>query len=72
MRRRRLFALAVSLLAAVVTTTVAMTSASAGASGAGNVGSFKHVFVIMMENTGSDSLLGNPNAPWINQVAQSE
>jgi phospholipase C len=31
---------------------------------------FQHVFVIMMENTGFDSLIGNPNAPWINQAAQ--
>src|SRR5246127_360997 len=31
---------------------------------------FQHVFVIMMENTGFASLIGNPNAPWINQAAQ--
>jgi phosphatidylinositol-3-phosphatase len=30
---------------------------------------FQHVFVIMMENTGYDALIGNPNAPWINQAA---
>ncbi len=30
---------------------------------------FQHVFVIMMENTGYDSLIGNPNAPWINAAA---
>jgi hypothetical protein len=29
----------------------------------------QHVFVIMMENTGYGSLIGNPNAPWINQAA---
>ena len=28
-----------------------------------------HAFVIMMENTGYDSLIGNSNAPWINQAA---
>jgi hypothetical protein len=71
MRRRRLLALAVSILAAVGTIAIAVTSSSAGASGAGNVGSFNHVFVIMMENTGSDSLLGNPNAPWINEAVQT-
>jgi hypothetical protein len=27
---------------------------------------FDHVFVIMMENTGYDSLIGNANAPFIN------
>jgi len=26
---------------------------------------FQHVFIIMMENTGFDSLIGNPNAPFI-------
>jgi phospholipase C len=30
---------------------------------------FDHVFIIMMENTGYDSLVGNPNAPFINFVA---
>jgi len=26
---------------------------------------FDHVFIIMMENTGYDTLIGNPNAPFI-------
>ncbi len=30
---------------------------------------FRHVFVIMMENTGFTSLIGNPNAPFINFLA---
>jgi phosphatidylinositol-3-phosphatase len=30
---------------------------------------FQHVFIIMMENTGFKSLIGNPNAPFINSVA---
>jgi len=30
---------------------------------------FQHVFIIMMENTGFDSLIGNPNAPFINAAA---
>ena len=30
---------------------------------------FQHVFVIMMENTGYSNLIGNPNAPWINDAA---
>ena len=30
---------------------------------------FQHVFVIMMENTGFNSLIGNSNAPWINAAA---
>jgi phospholipase C len=30
---------------------------------------FQHVFIIMMENTGFDTLTGNPNAPFINAAA---
>jgi len=30
---------------------------------------YQHVFVIMMENTGYNLLIGNPNAPWINSAA---
>src|SRR6202521_2046213 len=30
---------------------------------------FQHVFIIMMENTGFDSLIGNPNAPFTNAAA---
>src|SRR5260370_13060136 len=46
-------------------------SAQAG-SGDGNrsdLKNFQHVFIIMMENTGYKSLIGNPNAPWINSAA---
>ena len=32
---------------------------------------FDHVYVIMMENTGFDSLIGNSNAPFINFAAQT-
>lgn len=32
---------------------------------------FDHVFVIMMENTGIEALLNNPNAPWINQAVKT-
>jgi phospholipase C len=42
-------------------------SAHANDGGAG-IPNFQHVFVIMMENTGFDSLIGNPNAPFINSV----
>lgn len=31
---------------------------------------FTHVFYIMMENHGTSDLLGNPNAPFINQLVQ--
>ena len=30
---------------------------------------FQHVFIIMMENTGFDALMGNPNAPFTNVAA---
>jgi hypothetical protein len=30
---------------------------------------FNHVFVIMRENTGYNTLIGNPNAPFINFAA---
>jgi phospholipase C len=32
---------------------------------------FQHVFFIIMENTGYDHLIGNANAPWINEAAQT-
>ncbi len=32
---------------------------------------FQHVFVIMMENTSYTSLIGNPNAPFINSTAKN-
>jgi phosphatidylinositol-3-phosphatase len=32
---------------------------------------FQHVFVIMMENTGFDTLIGNSNAPFINTAASN-
>jgi phospholipase C len=69
--RKRLLALAALVLTAGLTIAVAGTSSSAGAPANGNVKNLKHVFVIMMENTGFDTLLGNPNAPWINQALQT-
>src|SRR5450759_2132381 len=37
----------------------------------GKLKNFQHVFIIMMENTSYTSLIGNPNAPWINMAAQT-
>src|SRR4249920_621494 len=38
----------------------------------GKLKNFQHVFVIMMENTGYDALIGNLNdAPWINFAAKT-
>lgn len=43
-------------------------SASVSASSQNGTRQFNHVFTIMMENTGIEALLSNPNAPWINQA----
>jgi phospholipase C len=37
----------------------------------GKLKNFQHVFIIMMENTGFTSLIGNPNAPFINSAAKT-
>jgi phospholipase C len=65
----------VAVQAAVVLALVALVAPrtiSAHANSAGSRSSLKnyqHVFIIMMENTGYKSLIGNPNAPWINSAA---
>jgi phospholipase C len=62
---------AIGGLAAVVGLAVLVSPAGpARANSRQDLKNFQHVFVIMMENTGFDSLIGNPNAPWINQTAQ--
>ena len=70
MTKRRWTLLGGSLIAAVVL--LAGTAAAPAASQhPSNVHHLNHVFVIMMENTGIEALLGNPNAPWINQAVQT-
>ncbi len=56
---------------AVILALMALMAPSAGASSAdrSSLKNFQHVFIIMMENTGYDSLIGNANAPWINNAA---
>ncbi|HEX3453128.1 MAG TPA: alkaline phosphatase family protein, partial [Gaiellaceae bacterium] len=66
--RRRLLLLAVLVFTAALT--VSLTGATTSSAG-GHVKNFKHIFVIMMENTGIEALQGNPNAPWINQAMQT-
>ncbi len=66
--KRRMLALAALLLTVGLTVAVA---SSSSASTAKSVKNFKHVFIIMMENTGIEALQGNPNAPWINQAIQT-
>jgi hypothetical protein len=50
---------------------VAHGTPAAAKSGHDETKQFKHVFTIMMENTGIEALLSNPNAPWINQAILS-
>jgi phosphatidylinositol-3-phosphatase len=56
---------------AVILALMALLAPFAAASSAdrSSLKNFQHVFIIMMENTGYDSLIGNPNAPWINNAA---
>lgn len=62
----------VALAALMVAAVAAPSGAVRAAPGSGNrsqIKNFQHVFIIMMENTSYSSLIGNPNAPWINQAA---
>jgi phospholipase C len=70
MTKRRWSLLGGSLLAVLVLSVGTAAAPAASPNGA-SVPNFRHVFVIMMENTGIESLLGNPNAPWINQAIQT-
>jgi phospholipase C len=46
-------------------------SADSGGGNRSSLKNFQHVFIIMMENTGFTSLIGNPNAPFINSAAST-
>ena len=61
-KRAVIAALAVGLLASQAINVSAANSRA-------TLKNFQHVFVIMMENTGYDTLIGNPLAPWINGAA---
>ncbi|MFI5272239.1 MAG: alkaline phosphatase family protein [Ktedonobacterales bacterium] len=64
--------LGVSLVMLLVAAIGAQPAAARASQNDGNrsqIKNFQHVFIIMMENTGFDSLIGNPNAPWINAAA---
>jgi phospholipase C len=58
-------------LAVLVAPRASSARADSGQGNRKDLKNFQHVFVIMMENTGFDSLIGNPNAPWINMAAQT-
>ena len=49
--------------------TLTLLAAPLWAQGGDDGRGFDHVFIIMMENTGYDTLIGNPNAPFINFAA---
>lgn len=61
---KRIAAVLTALLALVV-----VASAEPASPSRADLKNFQHVWVVMMENTGYDSLIGNPNAPWINDAA---
>jgi phosphatidylinositol-3-phosphatase len=56
------------MLAAAVAA-LGVSSVHAQTAQVGNFGHLDHVFLIMMENQTSTDILGNPNAPFINQYA---
>jgi phospholipase C len=64
-----LAAASVALAAAVLALSAVGAAAAPPQGGRSELKNFQHVFVIMMENTGYDSLIGNSNAPWINAAA---
>ena len=63
--------LVVLALAALVAPGLISASAAGSPSNRSDLKNYQHVFVIMMENTGYDTLIGNPNAPWINMAAST-
>jgi hypothetical protein len=69
---RRAIALAgfATLLAMIVGSGSVSADSGQADSNRSDSNSFQHVFVIMMENTGYNALIGNPNAPWINAAAK--
>src|SRR6185437_4251476 len=58
--------LAVLIVAALA---LALGVSSAAGQNRSDLKNYQHVWVIMMENTGYDALIGNPNAPGINHAA---
>src|SRR5579884_2243644 len=78
MRNSRKIALRLALVAAFALSLFAVGGTVSARSGAHHrhhhqhhgKTALRHIFVIMMENTGNDTLLGNPNAPWINAAVQ--
>ena len=62
--------LAVALAGAALLAAVSTTAFAGGPGGnRSDLKNFQHVWVVMMENTGYDALIGNPNAPFVNEAA---
>ena len=61
----------VAILGAVVNARTGPAAAAPSAGNRSDLKNYQHVFVIMMENTGYASLIGNSNAPWINAAAKT-
>jgi len=59
------------LCAVILTLIVVATPLGLSGSGGDDGRGFDHVFIIMMENTGYDTLIGNPNAPFTNFAAST-
>jgi phosphatidylinositol-3-phosphatase len=62
-------AIVLALVVMLVTPLAVSAQAGSGNGNRSDLKNFQHVFIIMMENTGYKSLIGNPNAPWINSAA---
>jgi len=62
---------AAAFAAALLAVVVAATSATASAP-RNDLKNFQHVWIVMMENTSDTSLIGNPNAPFVNELAQQD
>lgn len=69
--KARLCIAGIIILAGLALLTPSASANSATSQNRSQLKNFQHVFVIMMENTGYDSLIGNPNAPWINFAAST-
>ncbi|MGZ6269026.1 MAG: alkaline phosphatase family protein [Candidatus Limnocylindrales bacterium] len=70
-RLARRLPLALATLLLLASAVGPVTAAASNTASRATLKDWQHVFVIMMENTGYASLIGNPNAPWINAAAAS-
>src|ERR1700675_5116724 len=70
MKSQRLLGLSRITVACCMLILVSRTpSPLAAQNGRSSMKNFQHVFIIMMENTGFDTLIGNPNAPFTTAAA---